>query len=160
MVFKTEHWVVSHRKDSRYAGYLIISSKDEVNELHKLSNQTLSELGTVLEITEKLLILAYTPYKVAVAKLGFSSGFNCHFHIIPVTCSLLQEIREHQKYTDDEPDGIDAMLFICREYCEREITQEEQRSIDNTVKSLTNLFNAHFKFYNFKSPLEVVKVDF
>lgn len=121
VVFKTAHWVVSHRIDSRYSGYLIVSSTEQFDELAKVGPQALNELGNILSTVEKLLIFAYSPYKVIIAKLGFSKNLSCHFHALPITDTVLQEIIQHPKYTG-EPDGKDAMLFISREYYENPLT--------------------------------------
>ncbi len=140
MIIQTKNWVVTHRNDSRYLGYLIISSIQCANELHQLNSEALNELGNVLGDIEKLLIIAYTPYKVMIAKLGFSKGFNCHFHLIPVTKMLLSEITAHPNYTSDEPDGNDALLFVSREYCEKPLSEKQAVNIKNTVKILKKLF--------------------
>lgn len=141
-IFESQHWLVSHRRDSRYAGLLIVSSKSDVSDISGLESGALSELGSVLAKTEKLLITHYDSYRVITAKLGFSAGHSCHFHVIPVSISLLEEIVSHPSYTN-EPDGNDALLFVSREYCERELTTEEsfiQKSTINQLrkKELTN----------------------
>lgn len=68
-------------------------------------------------------------------KFGFSSGYSCHFHILPVNKKLLNEIVAHPGYTN-EPDGIDVLLFACREYGERALTAEEQALQIKAVKQL------------------------
>lgn len=144
-IFESQHWLVSHRRDSRYAGLLIVSSKSDSSEMSSLEPEALSELGSVLVKTEKLLISYYKPYRVITAKLGFSAGHSCHFHVIPVRTSLLKEIIAHPNYTN-EPDGNDALLFVSREYCERKLTLEESSIQKNTInqlrkKELTNSCN-------------------
>jgi diadenosine tetraphosphate (Ap4A) HIT family hydrolase len=71
-IFETDHWAVSHRKDSRYPGFLIVASKSDVVEISGLSQDALSELGHVLAKTESILISHFKPYRVITAKLGFS----------------------------------------------------------------------------------------
>jgi len=139
VIFDTKNWIVSYRSDSRYPGYLMISSVEEVDKLSRLSSNALCELGNVLTSTEKLLVLAYEPYKVITTKLGFSKGFNCHFHMIPIVKSVLHEIKKHPKYTNEDPDGIDAILFICREYCEKDLTNQESLNIKQEVNKLKQL---------------------
>ena len=133
LVFKTNYWIVSHRSDSQYPGYLIVSSSEETNDFHKLNSESLNELGSVLCATEKLLISVYSPYKVIMSKLGFSKGFSCHFHVLPITESLLQQIVKHPNYTKNEPDGNDAMLFVSREYCEQILEKKQQEIIIQEV---------------------------
>lgn len=134
-IYETSYWIVSHRMDSRYPGYLIISSQEDETELNKLSHAALSELGTVLADTEKLLITEYLPCKVIISKLGFTKGFNCHFHIIPVSFDLLKDISNDPKYPDD-PDGSDTMLYTSRKYCERPLTELEKETVLKTVNRL------------------------
>ncbi len=43
-----KHWIISHCMDSRYTGFIIVSSIDGLNEFHQLPNKSLEELGTAL----------------------------------------------------------------------------------------------------------------
>jgi diadenosine tetraphosphate (Ap4A) HIT family hydrolase len=138
LIFETDHWRVSHRNDARYPGYLMVSSREQHADLHALSLDALKELGPVLKRAESLLRSAYRPFKVVFYKLGFSAGFSCHFHVAPVTADLLAEIARHPDYADD-PDGNDAILFLSRIYCERELTATESRDMENTVERLKQL---------------------
>ncbi|WP_122813665.1 HIT family protein [Pseudomonas viridiflava] len=124
-VFETGHWRVSHRRDARYNGYLMVASVVSASDLTDLGDEALAELGGVLRRTEQLLMRAYEPWKVIVYKLGFSAGFNLHFHVVPVTKALLAEIAAHPEYAA-EPDGNDVILFVSREYCERMLSAEER----------------------------------
>lgn len=135
LVFKTEFWQVTHRRDSRYPGYLMASSVLNGCGLSDLPSGALLELGGVLTKAEGILQRAYSPYKVMVAKLGFSRGFSCHFHVVPATASLLREIAAHPAYSN-EPDGNDAMLFVSREYCERDLTHGERHEMEQVVERL------------------------
>lgn len=78
VIFNTDHWEVSHRRDTVYPGYLMASSLEKTDDICRLSINALNEIGKVLCITEKLLISVCSPYKVIIAKLGFSKGFSCH----------------------------------------------------------------------------------
>jgi diadenosine tetraphosphate (Ap4A) HIT family hydrolase len=138
VIFETEHWVVSHRADSRWPGYLIVASRARPPELCDLDDDALSALGRVLKDAETLLRRAFSPHKVIFAKLGFSPGFSCHFHAIPVTAGLLAEIAAHPGYAD-EPDGNDAMLFVSRVYCERALDERESSQLTATVAMLRAL---------------------
>ncbi|MGH8641825.1 MAG: HIT family protein [Burkholderiales bacterium] len=139
-IFETPHWLVSHRADSRYQGYLLVSSREAKPDLHELSAAGLLELGSVLKNTEALLRSVYAPFKVIFAKLGFSGGPACHFHVVPVTHRLLAEISSHQEGAA-EPDGSDAMLFVNRIYCERDLTPLEQAEMLHTVSILQRAAN-------------------
>ncbi len=144
-IFETNYWRISHRVDSWYCGYLMVSSKDSASDLHQLSKNALNELGNVLAITEKLLILVYSPYKVLTVKLCFSPGFSCHFHMLLVTHLLLEEIKSHPLYGSD-PDGVDAMLFVNREYCDKTLNQEQNKTILKTVAQLKKLSKEEIKY--------------
>jgi len=140
-IFETEHWRVSHRRDARYGGYLMVSSIAAASDFISLSDSALASLGDALRQTEQLLFQAFEPVKVIVYKLGFSAGFNLHFHVVPVTHSLLAEIGKHPDYAS-EPDGNDTILFLSREYCERPLNAEESESQQKTVMNLRELYCA------------------
>lgn len=135
-ITETNNWIVSHRQDSQYLGYLIVSSKDSATNISELHCASLMELGKVLSEVEKLLLEVYSPIKVIVAKLGFSKGFPCHFHIIPVFNNLLREIVVHKNYTNSAPDGNDVLLFVSREYCEQPLSSKNKKAIMKTVAIL------------------------
>lgn len=123
-IFANAHWTVSHRRDARYDGYLMISSVTTASDLGDLSDDALSSLGLMMKTLERLLTTVYAPYKVVFYKLGFSHGFNVHFHVAPISQDLLAEISRHPDYCD-HPDGNDAIMFLSREYCERPFRAEE-----------------------------------
>lgn len=138
LIFDTPYWTVTHRRDSRYPGYLIISTRGEQRDLHELATTELQELGPVLREVEILLRRAYSPFKVIYGKAGFSPGFACHFHAIPVTDTLLAEIAAHPDYAD-EPDGSDAMLYVNRIHCERPLDPHETEAMTDTISALRAL---------------------
>jgi diadenosine tetraphosphate (Ap4A) HIT family hydrolase len=139
-IFKTDYWLICHRIDSRYPGYLMISAREDASKISELTKAALNEMGDILARTEKLLIKVYQPFKVITLKFGFSKGYSCHFHMIPISSSLLDEIKENPNYTSDEADGIDATLFINREYCEKLLTAEERQNIIQEVLKLRNYY--------------------
>lgn len=143
-IFETDHWQVTHRKDSRYPGFLILSAKGKGKTLSALDTAALAELGPTLARAESLLIDYFKPYRVLVAKLGFSPGYNCHFHLLPVTKALLKEIKSHPLYSN-EPDGNDALLYTSREYGERPLNQNEQAAQQHTVEALSAHLQQHTK---------------
>lgn len=65
-----------------------------------------------------------------------------HFHVVPVTHSLLAEIEKHPDYAS-EPDGNDTILFLSREYCERALNSEESKAQHKTVINLRKLYCAN-----------------
>ena len=134
-IFETEHWRVSHRRDARYSGYLMVGAIAPATDFTQLEQPALASMGDVLRRAEQLLMQAFEPCKVIVYKLGFSPGFNLHFHVVAVTRPLLLEITDHPGYAN-EPDGNDAILFLSREYCERPLSHAEQESQHRTVARL------------------------
>ncbi|UTH76195.1 hypothetical protein [Chromobacterium sp. IIBBL 290-4] len=134
-IFEMAHWQATHRRDARFPGYLILSAKERAADLPALSMAALQELGAALARAETILQRAYEPYKVVFYKLGFTSGLNCHFHVAPITQSLLDEIIADPGYAN-EPDGNDAILFLSRVYCERPLTAQEREGMQATVQRL------------------------
>jgi len=137
-IFNTAHWAVTHRRDARYDGYLIISSVETASDLNELSDEALSSLGLIMKAVERLLAKAYTPYKVVFYKLGFSPGLNVHFHAAPVSKDLLAEVSRHPGYPD-APDGNDVIVFLSREYCERPLNAIEVEKQRVAVRLLRGL---------------------
>ncbi|MBN3966897.1 hypothetical protein IMW75_16610 [Pseudomonas gregormendelii] len=139
-VFNNTHWTVTHRRDARYDGYLIISSEETASGLGGLSHEALASLGPVMKAVELLLTRAYAPYKVVFYKLGFSPGFSVHFHVAPVSEALLAEISNHPGYSDN-PDGNDVIIFLSREYCERSLSAYEMEKQLSAVRRLKDCFD-------------------
>lgn len=140
LIVATEHWDISHRRDARYPGYLIVAARAAAAELHQLPADALQALGPMLQRTERLLHRAYAPRKVIVYKLGFSPGLSVHFHVVPVSERLLAEVAAHPAYADD-PDGNDVILFLSREYAERPLDDHEtarmRREIEILIRAST-----------------------
>ncbi|WP_245804379.1 HIT domain-containing protein [Andreprevotia lacus] len=124
LIAHTRHWQLRYRRDARYPGYLLLAARQPVADLHELDAAALAALGPALQTAERLLQAAYAPCKVMHYKLGFSSGFHCHFHVVPVTEALLHAIVAHPAYSDT-PDGNDAILYLSRAYCERDLSPAE-----------------------------------
>ncbi len=127
LIVETVHWRLGYRRDSRYPGLLTLSSQQAVSDFNTLDAASLAELGQQLGFAEKLLQRCYAPYRVVFYKLGFSAGFSLHVHIAPISHALLNEIAAHPSYSDD-PDGNDAILYLSREYGERDLGPEEQQT--------------------------------
>ncbi|WP_394250500.1 HIT family protein [Vibrio profundi] len=136
VVFENEYWVVNHRMNTTYPGYLMVASKSESTELLDLCDKSLASLGLVLAKVEGLLQTTFSPQKVIFSKLGFSKGFNCHFHAVPVSEKVIEEICRSSSYTFDEPDGNDVMLFINREYCEDQDPEKVKVVVSESVTRL------------------------
>lgn len=139
VIFELEYWQVTYRKDARLPGNLIVSAKSDHPNLSDLNIRGLEEMGKTLATVETLLNRCYNPYKVIFAKLGFSSGYGAHFHAVPISSELLNEIIDHPDYSN-EPDGNDALLYVSREYAERNLTEHECNAQDEEVSRLKNAY--------------------
>ncbi|KAA8998892.1 hypothetical protein FJU30_14485 [Affinibrenneria salicis] len=138
VIFATDYWQVNLRRDARYPGYLMISSRSAATEISQLDAAALSGLGGVMKRVEQLLLQFCRPDKVMFWKLGFSPGFSLHFHAAPVTPELLREIAAHPDYPA-EPDGNDVILYLSRIYCERPLSASEMARREQTRAQLTTL---------------------
>lgn len=136
VIAERQHWLINHRIGSTYSGYLMVASKQNVDEVRKLCADALREMGEVLAEVEHALHAAYKPYKVIFSKLGFTPGFNCHFHMAPVYYWVLEEIKSHPNYSN-EPDGNDAMLYINREYCENQYPERSAQIASQAIAALS-----------------------
>lgn len=139
-IIEDSHWRLGYRQDSRYSGCLILNSQQCAKDFSELDAISLAKLGQQLSFAETLLQRCYAPQRVVFYKLGFSSGFSLHFHIAPITSSLLIEIAAHPSYSDT-PDGNDAILFLSREYGERDLTPEERQAQQLEIARLRELAN-------------------
>lgn len=127
LIVESPHWRLGYRRDSRYPGLLILSTQQAVSDFSELDAASLAELGQQLGFAEKLLQHCYAPHRLVFYKLGFSAGFSLHVHIAPISHALLSEIAAHPNYSGD-PDGNDAILYLSREYGERDLGPEEQQA--------------------------------
>lgn len=135
VIFELEYWQVTYRKDARLPGNLMVSVKSDQPNLSDLNIKALEEMGKTLATVETLLNRCYNPYKVIFAKLGFSSSYGAHFHAVPISSELLNEIVNHPDYSN-EPDGNDALLYVSREYAERSLTEQELKAQNEEVSRL------------------------
>lgn len=140
IVFERKHWVVNYRMGSTYPGYLMVASRQSVSDISELETPALEEMGKVLADVERAIRVVYNPYKVLVGKLGFTKGFNCHFHVVPVHAWVLEEIKLNTRYAD-EPDGNDVMLYVNREYCENQCPDKSNRVARNEISIITQYFS-------------------
>lgn len=139
-IIESVHWRLGYRQDSRYPGCLILNSRQCARDFSELDAISLAELGPQLSFAETLLQRCYAPPRVVVYKLGFSAGFALHFHLAPITRALLDEIATHPSYSDT-PDGNDAILFLSREYGERDLTAEERQAQEFEITHLREMAN-------------------
>jgi len=128
-VFETDAWLVNHRVNSALPGYLMISSKTDINDLFDLPKGALEELGPLLAMAQKALKQDLHAQHVYIGRYGHSPGYSIHFHVIPIydwveklfwkddRYRLLQSFAEGPGET--ATDGAELTLFVWREFCER-----------------------------------------
>jgi diadenosine tetraphosphate (Ap4A) HIT family hydrolase len=119
ILYQSKSWVVNHRVDVVYPGYLILTGNRNAKSLNEYKKENLNNLGIILAFCEKMLA---SEIGVKICRYGFTKGIPFHFHIVPIYNWLEQKIKHHQKYkdifndVDEELDGADYMFFISREY--------------------------------------------
>ncbi len=134
-VFRTSHWVISHRSDSRYPGYLIASSKDKIDDFQKLTAEAMSDLKIALTKAERLVILVYGQSKAIIAKLGQHEKI-IHFHIVPISSILAKHIAHHPQYSTITPEEKRILLYVNKEYCEIPLNEQQKEEILLEVSAL------------------------
>lgn len=72
-VFSNTHWIVTHRRDSRYDGYLIISSEETASDLSDLSDEAMSSLGLVMKTLGASAGKGVFPLQSNVLQIGIFS---------------------------------------------------------------------------------------
>ena len=118
ILLETKHWIINHRLDTEYPGYLMLGSKESTFRVSDLCTESLRSMGIILGAVENRMYERLKPETVIISKLGFSKGFGCHFHLIPVYSWLYDSIKRDKSYSISEPDGLDFSLFISRKFCE------------------------------------------
>ncbi|WP_434362166.1 hypothetical protein NF212_18345 [Parasalinivibrio latis] len=119
----------------------MVASKQKATSLSELGSDSLGELGLVLSDVERLLFQAFSPYKVIFSKLGFSEGFNCHFHAVPVGTDMLDEVKKQSNLADN-PNGLDVFYHINKHYCDTRSGDQLDRSIHEAIANLKHIQTA------------------
>ncbi|WP_040853570.1 HIT family protein [Phyllobacterium sp. YR531] len=130
-VFETDNWFVNHRINSALPGYLMVSPKIFTNELSKLSDTALAELGPLLAKLQNVLEHLLGAQRVYIGRYGHTEGHMIHFHVIPI-CAWVEALFWHddryrllesfaQGPGETATDGAELTLFVWREFCERTI---------------------------------------
>jgi diadenosine tetraphosphate (Ap4A) HIT family hydrolase len=128
IILETEHWLASHRADSVLPGYLILGARQATNELHRLPERVLAELGGLLAKLQRALQATLDPEHLYVGRYGHTSGHAFHFHIIPICGWVKQCFFEDPRYRAllslqhppvGDTDGAELTLYVWREFCER-----------------------------------------
>jgi diadenosine tetraphosphate (Ap4A) HIT family hydrolase len=147
LISEYDHWRLNHRIDSALPGYLMLASKLAVDDLSKLPDIALTELGPLLAGVQKALQTKLKPVRIYIGRYGHSPGYPIHFHLIPVydwveklfwhdeRYRVLERFAEKEGQTDT--DGAELTLFIWREFCERSSPPPiEGLSVDQTIALL------------------------
>lgn len=118
VLLETKYWIINQRMDTEYPGYLMMSCKERAFRVSELCVEALCSMGGILGAVENRIYERLRPKTVIISKLGFSNGFSCHFHLIPVYDWVYCAIKENESFNISEPDGSDFCLFISRQYCD------------------------------------------
>jgi diadenosine tetraphosphate (Ap4A) HIT family hydrolase len=128
-VIETEHWLINHRMTSALPGYLMIGSKQNVDDLADLCPAALAEVGPLLALVQKFLGERLGAVRVYISRFGHTPGFPLHFHAIPIYDWIERAFPQDARYRAMDalreaafgaaPDGADLILFVTREFCER-----------------------------------------
>jgi diadenosine tetraphosphate (Ap4A) HIT family hydrolase len=127
IILETEHWLVSHRADSVLPGYLILGARQATDELHRLPEGALAELGVLLAKLQQALKAILDPEHLYIGRYGHSAGHSFHFHIIPICAWVKQRFFADPRYRMllslqhppvGDTDGAEVTLYVWREFCE------------------------------------------
>ena len=128
-ILRTEHWVLSHRRNSCLPGYLILSSAEGARDLAEMSHSAAAGLGPLLARTDDAIRRLLQPLRVYVGRYGHIPDQPLHFHLIPVYPWVEALFCADRRYRALEAfgdpalagttDGAELTFFIWREFCER-----------------------------------------
>jgi diadenosine tetraphosphate (Ap4A) HIT family hydrolase len=130
IICETNHWRVNQSVDASLPGYLIVGARDPAaKRFEDLSDDALAKLGALLRDAVQILESTLGPRHVYVSRFGHTPGHSVHFHIIPVYAWVIEAFKRDIRYrileqfhcpgfADQEFDGCDMSLFICREFAE------------------------------------------
>ena len=86
VIHETEHWLVNHRCDTSYPGYLMVGARDpEATTLSKLDPEARAELGDLLAGCAHVLETRLGAMHVYCGRYGHEPGHTVHFHVLPVS---------------------------------------------------------------------------
>jgi diadenosine tetraphosphate (Ap4A) HIT family hydrolase len=123
-IYHGKHWLVEHAYPCALEGWLVIVLNRHASALHELTADEFAELAPVLERTARILGNHLGCEKEYVACFGEAPGFNhVHFHVIPKTNALPQELRgpaafallKPDRHEPVAPDRIHALCEQLRE---------------------------------------------
>ncbi|WP_455873859.1 HIT family protein [Rhizobium yanglingense] len=129
-ILETGSWIVNHRMNSAFPGYLMVGSKTPASELSGLQASALGELGPLLAKVEDALRRVLQARRVYIGRYGHAPGYPIHFHMIPIydwvetlfwedaRYRVLEDLAEYPAKTTD---GAELTLFVWREFCERAV---------------------------------------
>lgn len=121
IVYETSHWLINQRVNCPFPGYLMIGAKSpDACELTDLSLAAQQEIGVLLGKATGFLRSDLGASRVYVGRYGHTPGHTVHFHVIPVYSWIISAFESDERYNmESNPDGVDLMRFIWREYCEK-----------------------------------------
>ena len=151
LIHETSHWIINHRINSALPGYLMLGSKKDVEVLHKLPEEALTELGALLAKVQQIIEAILKPKRLYISRYGHLPGYPIHFHFIPVYDWLEDMFWRDDRYrllqtfssgnALASTDGAELTLYIWREFCERSDPPVIQgASVADTIECLRKAF--------------------
>ena len=156
VIHETEHWLVNHRVDTVYPGYLMVGARaPDATSLASLSPEALAELGGLLAACVHALETRLGATRVYCGRYGHEPDHTVHFHVLPVYAwtverfladELAPKLRAfHASPTLSEFDGADLTLFVWRRFAEPggEPPEIDGPSVGETIEVLRAAFRSH-----------------
>lgn len=131
-IVSSQHWTITHRRDTTLPGYLILSANHGSGGVGELGSQALQELGPLLNCTQSALNDVLSPEHIYVGRFGHSRGHAFHLHVVPICAWVKANFENDARYDavrtlrspewPSESDGAELLLYVWREFCERSQT--------------------------------------
>ncbi len=130
IILETKHWRITHNRDARLEGYLMLGTLEEAYEFSDISSEGLAEFGEIVSLATSAIRKTFSPKHVLVGRYGVMPGHRLHLHLVPVYDWLDKRMESDERYSfldtlySDEDsvlryDAADYMLYTWRELCER-----------------------------------------
>lgn len=121
IIYQSNNWIVNHRVDTIYPGYLIVSTTSTKSDLHEIDVLASKKLVCILSFCERFLYKKAFATKVLICKYGFTKDLPFHFHIIPIYTWVIDEIKQDAKYLEifkskDQFSGPGVSFYISKQY--------------------------------------------
>jgi len=162
VIHETEHWLVNHRIDTVYPGYLMVGARaPDATSFASLSPEALAELGGLLAACVHALETRLGATRVYCGRYGHEPDHTVHFHVLPVYAwtverfladELAPKLRSFHASPPDAAsptlsdfDGADLTLFLWRRFADPGAVSPEidGPSMDEPIEVLRAAFRSH-----------------